>query len=229
MEQTSYNLANTVRPDISFTVGLMSRFMKIIEPQHLNATKHVLRYLKKTRTMGITYMKSRKKQTIFGYTDSDFAGEKKDRKSTSGHLFILLGGASTWSCKKQSIVANSSQEAESVAFIAAIGEAVWLRCLMQSGMKLGKHEPTLIYAYITGANGPEENESIPEVSKHIDDKYHSNMEKAMDDTVFIRYTRTDDNVGVLLITKLGNNKYKELVEGMGLHQGLKVHWDVRDV
>ena len=203
--------------------------MKSIEPQHLNAAKHVLRYLKKTRTMGITYMKSRKKQAILGYTDSDFAGEKLDRKSTSGYPFILLGGASTWSRKKQSIVANSSQEAESVACIAAIGEAVWLRCLMQSGMKLGKHEPTLIYAYIPGANRLAEKESIPDLSKHIHVKYHYHMEKAMDDTVVIRYIRTDDNVGVLLIKKRGNNKYKELVEGMGLHQGLNVHLDVRDI
>ena len=76
-----------------------------------NSAKHVLRYRKKTRTIGSTYSKSSKKQAIFGYTDSDFAGDKTDRKSTSGYVFILSCGAMTWSSKKPSIVANSGQEA----------------------------------------------------------------------------------------------------------------------
>ena len=117
-------LANTVRPDISFTMGLLFRFLESTEPQHWNAAKHVLRYLKKTRTMGITYSKSSKKQAIFGYRDSDFAGDKTDRNSTSGYDFILSGGAITWSSKKKCIFANSSQEGEYVALNIAIREAV---------------------------------------------------------------------------------------------------------
>ena len=73
-----FYLANTVGPDISFTVGLFCRLLESPEPQYWNAAKHVLRYLKKNRTMGITHSKSFKKQTIFGYTDSDFAGDKTD-------------------------------------------------------------------------------------------------------------------------------------------------------
>ena len=98
--------------------------MEIRERQHCNAAEHVPRYMKKTRTMGTTYLKRSKKKAIFGFTDSDFAGVKTDLKSTSGYAFILSGGAIKWSSKKQIIVATSIQEAEYVALNAALREAV---------------------------------------------------------------------------------------------------------
>ncbi|KAK3893083.1 hypothetical protein Pcinc_003076 [Petrolisthes cinctipes] len=69
------------------------------------------------------------KGNFVGYSDADWAGDIKDRKSTSGYCFHLGGGPVSWSSKKQSCVALSTAEAEYMALASAIQEAVWFRKL----------------------------------------------------------------------------------------------------
>ena len=66
---------------------------------------------------------------MHGYSDADWAGDLGDRKSTSGYLYQISGGAVTWRSKKQSCVALSTAEAEYMALSSAAQEAVWLRQL----------------------------------------------------------------------------------------------------
>jgi hypothetical protein len=66
---------------------------------------------------------------ITGFTDSDWAGDKDSRKSTSGYVFLLHGGAVSWKSTKQSVVATSSTEAEYIACSEAAKEALWIRRL----------------------------------------------------------------------------------------------------
>ncbi|XP_047260399.1 secreted RxLR effector protein 161-like, partial [Capsicum annuum] len=74
----------TTRPDIMLFVGLISRYMENPTENHLFATKRILRYLKGTRDFGLFYKKGARSNLI-GFTDSDFACDQDDRKSTSGH------------------------------------------------------------------------------------------------------------------------------------------------
>ena len=62
-----------------------------------------------------------------GYTDSDFQSDKDSRKSTSGSVFTLGGGAIVWRSIKQSSIADSTMEAEYIAACETAKEAVWLR------------------------------------------------------------------------------------------------------
>ena len=87
-----------------------------------------MRYLKGTTNFGINYSKNGSQDCIC-YSDADWAGDVNDRKSTSGYLFQISGGAVTWSTKKQSCVALSTAEAEYIALASAAQEAVWLRQL----------------------------------------------------------------------------------------------------
>jgi hypothetical protein len=68
--------------------------------------------------------------TAFGFTDSDWAGDKDSRKSTSGYLFTLYRGAISWKSAKQPIVATSSTEAEYIACTDAAKEGLWIRRIM---------------------------------------------------------------------------------------------------
>ena len=61
-----------------------------------------------------------------GYSDADWTGDLDDRKSTSGYLFKISGGAVTRRSKKQSCVALSTAEAEYMALSSAAQEAIWL-------------------------------------------------------------------------------------------------------
>ena len=107
---TLRHLANTTRPDISFTTEILSRYLENPQPQHWNASKYVLRYLKKAKTLGIVYNKKEGvRQGLIGYTDSDFAGDKTDRKSTSGYVFKLAGGQFLGEARCHSFVDSRSR------------------------------------------------------------------------------------------------------------------------
>ena len=111
-------LSVSTRPDISFAVGNLARQSSHPTSTHWKALKRVLRYLKGTVNYGIKYTKSDQKECM-GYSDADWAGDVNDRKSTSGYLFMMNGGAVTWKSKKQSCVALSTAEAEYVALSSA--------------------------------------------------------------------------------------------------------------
>jgi hypothetical protein len=81
-----------------------------------------MRYLQGTKGYSLTF-KHTDSLEVFGYTDSDFAGCVDSRKSTSGYIFILAGGAISWKSSKQTIVATSTMEAEFIACYEATTQA----------------------------------------------------------------------------------------------------------
>ena len=113
------------RPDICYAVGIVSRFQSNPGLDHWVAVKHILKYLRRTRNYMLVY--SGRDLIPIGYTDSDFQSDTDDRKSISGSVFTLGGGAIVWRSIKQSCVADSTMEAEYVAACEAAKEAVWLR------------------------------------------------------------------------------------------------------
>ena len=91
------------RPDLMYVVCLLSRFMSTPTELHLQAAKRVLRYLKGTINLGVFYRKKGDGE-LKTYTDSDYAGDLDDQKSTSGYVFLLSEGTMSWSSKKQPVV-----------------------------------------------------------------------------------------------------------------------------
>ena len=116
------------RPDIAFATSVASRYAKNPSHLHIEAVKTILKYLKGFKDRGIVY--GGETLDIEGYSDSDWAGDKESRKSTSGYIFMLNGGPVSWYSKKQAIVALSSTEAEYIALTLAAKEATWLRLLL---------------------------------------------------------------------------------------------------
>ena len=98
------------RPDIAFATSVVSRHAKNPGKTHMEAAKHILRYLSGTKNRGITFGGG--DLCIQGYSDSDWAGDKEQRKSTSGYVFMLNNGPISWCSKRQTTVALSSTEAE---------------------------------------------------------------------------------------------------------------------
>jgi hypothetical protein len=121
------------RPDLMYVVCLISRFMANPTEIHLQAAKRVFRYLKGTVNLGIFYQKEGNRE-LLAYTDSDYAGDVDDRKSTSGYVFLLSEGAVSWSSKKQPVVTLSTTEAEFVAATSCACQGVWMRRVLE---KLG--------------------------------------------------------------------------------------------
>ena len=103
-------LMNT-RPDLTYSVSYLSRFMDKPSSEHLVAAKRILRYLKGTVNFGILYKRGGKDMKITRYCDSDFSRDINDRKSTSGQIFFMGGLPITWNSVKQCVVALSACEA----------------------------------------------------------------------------------------------------------------------
>lgn len=99
------------RPDLIYSVNLVSRYMERPSKQHLAAAKRIMCYVQGTVGFGIQY-RPRGEEILVGYVDSNYAGDEDDRRSTSGYTFLFGDGAVSWSSKKQPIVTLSTTEAE---------------------------------------------------------------------------------------------------------------------
>ncbi|KAL7617488.1 secreted RxLR effector protein 161-like [Lactuca sativa] len=98
------------RPDISFIVGMLGRYLSNPGRDHWKAAKRVLRYLQRTKDYMLTYRKLDVLE-IIGYSDSDFAGCQDSYRSTSGYIYLLAGGAISWKSAKQTLVTSSTMAA----------------------------------------------------------------------------------------------------------------------
>lgn len=132
------------RPDIAYSVGIVSRYMERSTTLHMNVAKRILRYVKGTMEFGLVYARVTGNYLISGFLDSDFAGNAEDRKSTGGMALYLDESLITWVSQKQRRVALSSCEAEFMAAIAAACQGVWLRNLLGQISSV-KHDHVIIY------------------------------------------------------------------------------------
>ena len=122
------HLSNLTRCDIAFAVGQASRYSNNPGKAHWRAVKRIIAYLKQTIHFGIEFGESDGEcHQLFGYCDSDYAGDLQTRKSTSGFIFLLWGAPVSWASKRQACVALSTTEAEVIAVVEAAKEAIWLR------------------------------------------------------------------------------------------------------
>ena len=141
--------AVATRPDIAQAVGAVSKYNSCPTETHLTAVKRIFRYLKGTIDLSLKFGRSAS-QTLMGFTDADWAGDRDDRHSTTGNLFMMSGGAISWLSRKQPVVALSTTEAEYISNAVALLSRIhstskWLPRLLQP-CYTGK---TSSYAYKT--------------------------------------------------------------------------------
>ncbi|KZV22485.1 hypothetical protein F511_19705 [Dorcoceras hygrometricum] len=117
------------RPDIAQAVGAVSRYMANPGREHWSTVKRILRYIKGTSNAALCFGGSY--LTLRGYVDSDYAGDPDKRKSTTGYVFTLAGGAVSWVSKLQTVVALSTTEAEYMAATQACKETIWIQRLLE--------------------------------------------------------------------------------------------------
>ncbi|GJY45535.1 hypothetical protein Tco_0434598 [Tanacetum coccineum] len=114
------------RPDIMFVVCACARYQVNPKVSHLHAVKRIFRYLKGQPKLGLWYPKDSPFDLV-AYTNSDYAGASLDRKSTTGGCQFLGCRLISWQCKKQTVVANSTTEAEYVAALSCCGQVLWIQ------------------------------------------------------------------------------------------------------
>eukprot|EP00877_Chromochloris_zofingiensis_P012347 jgi/Chrzof1/7366/Cz02g21060.t1 len=205
-------LAITSRPDLAFSVGALARYMSCPTTVHWQAAKGVLRYLGGTLDYGITF--GSHSNDLIGYCDADYAGDTDTRKSTSGYIFILHGGAIRWSSKRQATVAASTTEAEYMAAAAAVKEALWLRTLL-SELQLDIDNITIM-ADNQSAIKLLRNPISSMRTKHIDVAYHFARERVVRKEVVFRFVSTENMVADIMTKALSEVKHVRCCKGMGV-------------
>jgi hypothetical protein len=111
-------------------VSQIARFQDAPSTSHWHLGKHILRYLKGTRDLVVTYSGNSAHQNLRGFVDASWGEDPSTRRSQSGYAFLLADAAISWRTKLQSTVALSSTEAEYLALSDAIKEALFLRNIL---------------------------------------------------------------------------------------------------
>ncbi len=197
------HLVVCTRPDVAYQVSQLARYSANPGRTHWTALKHLLRYLKGTKTLGVQYHRvnpsgdSMSELKLEAYVDASFAGDCDDRKSTTGFVTMLAGGPVSWSSKRQTLTAQSTAEAEYVAAAAATSEVIHLRQLLAE-IGLPQGEPTVIHEDNNPCIHMANNPSTSARTKHIDLKYHIVRERVSNGDVKLVYVPTQDQVADVL-------------------------------
>lgn len=176
------------RPDICHAVGVLSRFSTNPGWQHWLAAKHLLRYLKGTSHLGLTY-DGNKPLTLKVWTDADWAEDRDTRRSTTGWIATVGGTAVSWSSKQQPTVAQSTLQAEYQAGATACREVVWLRQLLTE-FQQPPPSPTILFCDNQGAITTSKDPAHHDKTKHIAIKYHFIRECVDEKVIDLTYTPT---------------------------------------
>jgi hypothetical protein len=220
------------RPDIAFAVGALSRFLGNPGRRHWNEAKRVLAYLKGTSNYVIRYSSNTlptgevigysrgvgMKPTggsIEGFCDSDWAGCVDTRRSTSGFVWMMNGGAVCWRSKLQTIVALSSTEAEYVGATPAVQEVIWLRDLLCE-LKMTDSSPSILNMDNRGAAILTHGTGDSHRTKHIDIRYHFIRSHVEQKRIKVDYLPTDKMIADILTKNLGRTKHEYFTKKLGV-------------
>lgn len=188
------------RLDMMYAITIISRFMEAPKEFHFAVAKRVLRYLRGTTNYGLFYKKSESDQLV-GFSDSDYAGDLEDRKSTSCYVFMLSSGAISWSSKKQQVVALSTTEVEFIATASCACQGVWLRRILEE-LHCKQKGPTHIYCDNNSTIKLSKNPVLHGRSKHIDVRFHFLRNLTKEEIVELLCCHSQDQVADILTKPL---------------------------
>jgi hypothetical protein len=179
------------RPDIMFSVSMCAWFQENPKKGHLHIVKRILRYLKHTPSIGLLYPKGATFDLI-GYSDSDYASCKFDRKSISGGCHLLGRSLVSWTSKKQNSVALSNVEAEYIAAGACCTQILYMKQTLQDYVVVLEKIPLLC-----------DNESAVKIAnnlvqhshtKHIDIRHHFLRDHVAKGDIILGGVRSEDQL-----------------------------------
>jgi hypothetical protein len=178
---------------------MCARFQARPKEPHLSVVKIILRYLKHTPSISLWYPKGARFQLV-GYSNSDYADCKIDRKRTSGGCHLLGMSLVSWSSKKQNSVALSTTEAEYIAAGACCAQILYMKqTLLDYGVVLDK--VPLLYdneSDVKIANNPVQHSR----TKHIDIRHHFLRDHVAKNDISLEGVRSEDQLADIFIKPL---------------------------
>jgi hypothetical protein len=200
-------------PDVMFSVCMCARFQASPREVHLKAAKRILRYLKHTPNIGLWYPKGAQFELI-GYSDSDYARCKVDRKSTSGCCQFLGRSLVSWSSKKQNSVALSTAEAEYISAGNCCAQLLWMKQTLLDYRISFKNIPLLCdnESAIKLATNPVQHSRM----KHIDIRHHFLRDHVGKGDISAYSIGTDDQLADIFTKPLDEARFCKLQSEMNI-------------
>ncbi|UTT89609.1 hypothetical protein NDA17_001210 [Ustilago hordei] len=208
-------VANSTRPDLSLTMGVLARHMCEPSQEHYQAAQRVLRYLESTRQVGLVYRASESQEPLVAHSDANWASDATiQRRSTSGSVALVYGNPVAWKSATQKCVSLSAVEAEFIAATEATREVLFLKQLLRSiGIATGT--PT-VYSDNTGCIQVSKDPAQHWKLKHIDTKYHFVRNNVQEGRVQIKYVDTTRNLADVLTKPIGRQAMQQARSGLHL-------------
>ena len=202
------------RPDIMFSVSIISRFMQNPSKHHLGAAKRIMRYIQGTLDYGIQYTQVTNFKLI-SFSDSDWAGCIDDRKSTTGYVFSLGSGVISWTSKKQLTTAFSSTEAEYIAATTTACQAIWLRRIL-CDLKEKQEEAKQMFCDNKSTIAISKNPVHQGRTKHIEIQHHFIREVVATEQVQLEHCNTEEQMADIFTKALPDEKFQKFRDMMGV-------------
>lgn len=201
-------LAAVSRPDITYAVNSVSKFVNNHKIEHWQAVKRIFAYLSGTVDYGIKYESGGSELELIGFSDADYAGDVETRRSRTGYVFCLTNGAFTWSSQRQKLITLSTTEAEYVAASTAARELIWLRKLL-SDIGCPCVKESTLFVDNQSAIQLVENPVYHKRTKHIDIHYHYVRERVEDHKIVVKYVPSENHLMFLprLCRKIVSENY----------------------
>ncbi|XP_071683600.1 uncharacterized protein [Lolium perenne] len=180
------------RPDLSFSVNKVCQYLHAPTTAHWTAVKRILRYVKNTHQLGITFRQS-SSTLLSAFSDADWAGCIEDRRSTRGSAIFIGPNLVSWIARKQDSVSRSSTEAEYKALANATTELIWVEALLRElGVRL--REKPCLWCDNLGATYLSANPVFHARTKHIEIDYHFVRERVANNRLAIKFISTKDQI-----------------------------------
>jgi hypothetical protein len=202
------SISRQTRPDISYAVSVVGRFVKNPGLAHWHILRRILKYLSATASFGLTLglsphssFKTRhldltlepSQHDLVGYVDADWGGCADTAKSTTGFGFYLYGGLITWRSKLQNTVSSSSTYSEYIASYEAMAECLWIRNFL-SELNLLPHPTTPILCDNLPSIHIGKHHNITPRNKHFHTKFHSLKEHIDNQSIEFFHIPTTTNI-----------------------------------
>ncbi|KAK2359506.1 putative mitochondrial protein [Trifolium repens] len=177
------------RPDILFSVCLCARFQSDPRESHLTAVKRIFRYLKATCNIGLLYQKSNDYKLI-GFCDADYAGDRVERKSTSGNCQFIGENLISWASKRQTTIAMSTTEAEYISAAKCCTQLLWMKYQLEDYQISSNNIP--LYCDNTAAIHLSKNPILHSRAKHIEIKHHFIRDYVQKGVIDLKFIETEN-------------------------------------
>ncbi|KAL0745699.1 hypothetical protein Bca101_101793 [Brassica carinata] len=196
------------RPDICFAVNQVSQHMQAPKDHHWRMVDRVLSYLNGSQGQGV-WMGCNRSTEVVGYCYADWAGDRADRRSTTGYCTFIGGNLVTWKSKKQKVVSCSSADAEYRAMLKLTNELVWIKGILKH-IGIEQVASMTMHCDNQAAIHIASNSVFHERTKHIEVDCHKVRQMIVLGVILPCYTRSEDQLADV-VTKAARMKTMESI------------------